>query len=58
MYLLLLMNVILDFICMAFADLLGTGKEKNRNESLCLKRESNHRPVALQAGTLDRLATH
>ena len=44
MYLLLLTNVILDFICSGFAKLCGTGMErKMQNETLCIQRDSNTR---------------
>ena len=48
---LLWMNVILDFICMVFAELLSTGYKrisKIQNYVVCLRRESNQRPLTLQ----------
>ena len=46
---LLWMNVMLDFICMVFAELLSTGyKRKIQNDKVCLRRESNQRPLAIQ----------
>ena len=37
----------LDFICIGFADLFGTGKERkiqNINASICIQRDSNPSP--------------
>ena len=37
----------LDFICMVFAELLSTGyKRKIQNDKVCLRRESNQRPLS------------
>ena len=50
---LLWMNVMLDFICMIFAELWSTeSKRKLQNDHLCLRRDSNQRPLALQPDTL------
>ena len=39
----------LDFIRMVFAELLSTGcKRKIQNDNLCIRRESNQRPLAFQ----------
>ena len=55
---LLWMNVMLDFICMGFTELWGTGsKQKCQNENICLHREPNQRPLAYQSGACDRSAT-
>ena len=57
MHPLLWMNVMLDFICMGFTELWGTGsKPKCQNENICLHRESNQRPLAYQSGAFDRSA--
>ena len=40
---LLWMYIILDFICIGFAELNGN-MEKNQNENKCIHRESNQRP--------------
>ena len=50
---LLWMNVMLDFICMIFAELWSTeSKRKIQNDNVCLHRDSNQRPLALQRDTL------
>ena len=47
----------LDFICIAFAELWGTEKErKTQNENICPRRESNQRSPTLQLGVLDHSA--
>ena len=57
MHLLLLMNVVLHFISMSFAQLWETGNwRKIQNENICLHRESNLRLLAFQSGALDHLA--
>ena len=55
---LLWMNVILDFMCMVFAELLVTGsKRKIQNENMSFRRKSNQRPLAFQrAGLTTRLS--
>ena len=41
--------VMLDFICMVFAELLSLGyKRKIQHDNVCLRRESNQRPLAFQ----------
>ena len=36
--------IMLDFICMGFADLFGTGRERNiLNQNICLQGDSNPR---------------
>ena len=46
---LLWMNVMLDFICMVFAELLSTRyKRKIQNNNVCLRRVSHQRPRAFQ----------
>ena len=46
---LLWIYVMLDFICMVFAELSSTGyKRKIQNNNVCLRRESNQRPLAFQ----------
>ena len=43
----------LDFICMVFAELLSTEYERRiQNDNLCLRRESNQRPLVFQHGLL------
>ena len=43
---LLWMNVMLDFICIGFTKLSATGsKQKIQNENICLRVESNLRPL-------------
>ena len=50
---LLLMNIILDFIFIGFAELWATGsKRKTQNENICIRRESNQRPLAFQRTAL------
>ena len=51
MHLLLWMNIMLDFICTAFAEVLWMGGQwTNQNENICIHRESNKQPLTLQAG--------
>ena len=46
---LLWMNVMLDFICMVVAELWSTGSNRKiQNHKVCLRRESNQRPLAFQ----------
>ena len=46
---LLWINVMLDFICVGFAELSATGiKRKIQNETMCLRGESNLRPIAFR----------
>ena len=54
------MNVMLDFICMGFVELLQTGiKREHKNENIYLHRESNQRPLAFQPNALTtRLSCH
>ena len=50
---LLCMNVMFDFICIGFAERSATGgKRKLQNENMCLRVESNLRPLAFQLDTL------
>ena len=57
-HLLLWMNVMLDFICMVFAKLWATGsKRKIQNENVCLRHESNQRPLAFQCAALTTTGT-
>ena len=50
---LLWMNIMLDFICMVFTELLSTGiKRKIQNDNACLRRVSNQRPLAFQRAPL------
>ena len=43
------MNAMLDFICMVFAELLSTGYKRTvQKYNVCLRRESNQRPLAFQ----------
>ena len=50
---LLWMNVVLDFICMIFAEPWSTKrKRKIQNDDVCLRRDSNQRALALQCDTL------
>ena len=54
---LFLMNVMLDSICMVFAELLSTGyKRKIQNYNVCLRRESNQRHLAFQRVSLNHSA--
>ena len=49
MHPLLWMNVMLNFICMGFAELWAMGrKRKTQNENMFLQQESNQRPLAFQ----------
>ena len=48
----------LYFICKGSTELYGTGnKRKIQNENICLRRESNKRPLPFQPDTLDSFAT-
>ena len=55
MHPLLSMNVMLDFICMCFAELWETGsKWKIQHENIiCLHWESNQQPFAFQTSAMD-----
>ena len=53
---LLWINVMLDFICMGFVKLSATGsKRTNQNENMCLRGESNLRPLAFPVTLATRL---
>ena len=57
MHPILWMKFMLDFVCMGFAKLRGTGKKRKlQNEIICLHRESNHRPFAFKPSALEHLA--
>ena len=50
---LLLLSVMLYFICMVFAEMWATGsKRKIQTKNMCLRRESNQRPLAFQHAAL------
>ena len=58
MHLLLWMNAMLDFICLNFAKLWGTGRERKiQHENICLHRDSRQATFESLPSALDQWTT-